>query len=688
MTSYPLKSLALASLSWIALSCSSSKSASTTEGASAAQPEVREEACSISGDEQVDFVQHIGCRADFDALASTPIDENLPGARSVKVVLDQLDGDALYFQNSQKFQIHYQFVSTHLSGGERPVVPQLSEFNQQEYYQPDRRFILGAVTYYEGPKVWAFELAPYDTAGAEMMTKVMTQLREAAYFGPALVFHPTSEAVEVEARKLAGVTVMTTDDLYAQTEYQPLTLGRTVGKLHFVKAADLETEYLGYRDVVVLDEVPNDISVVSGLITEQFQTPLSHVNVLSQNRHTPNMGLRGATSNQQVRSLDGKWVELTVGASAWSIREATDEEAAAFWEQNKPKPVSLPKLDLTVTGLHDIEQIVEEGKGTLREAIKKAVLAYGGKAAHYALLATTKNVPVRKAFAIPVSYYDQFMRDNGFYARIASLLADPEFQNDAKVRDAELSALRTDMKKGKVDEALQALLKDKISKEYPGGKMRFRTSTNSEDLDGFPCAGCYESHTGDPADWADVLDAIRKTWATVWLFRTFEERAYYGIDHTSVGMALLVHPNFPEEEANGVALTANPYDAAGLEPGYYVNVQWGGDAEVVAPPPGITSDEFLYFFDSPNRPITFLSHSNLVAEGNVLTARQTYDLGVALKAIHERFSPAYGPKAGNNGWYAMDVEFKFDDEGSGGAPKLFVKQARPHPGRGLDVEID
>jgi hypothetical protein len=50
----------------------------------------------------------------------------------------------------------------------------------------------------------------------------------------------------------------------------------------------------------VLDQAPNDISVVQGLITQEFQTPLSHVNVLSQNRHTPNMGLRGALTNPEL----------------------------------------------------------------------------------------------------------------------------------------------------------------------------------------------------------------------------------------------------------------------------------------------------------------------------------------------------------------------------------------------------
>jgi hypothetical protein len=30
----------------------------------------------------------------------------------------------------------------------------------------------------------------------------------------------------------------------------------------------------------------------------------------------------------------------------------------------------------------------------------------------------------------------------------------------------------------------------------------------------------------------------------------------------------------------------------------------------------------------------------------------------------------------------MDVEFKFDDDGAGGTARLFIKQARPYPGRG------
>ncbi len=643
------------------------------------------EVCEIAEDEDPDALGHLGCETDFASLASSPLDQNLPGARSVKVVQDHADADALYFQNSARYAIHYDFVSTHLSGDELPVVPQLADFNTTEYFTPDRRFNLGAVTHYEGPQVYALEVAPYDTASADMIAALFYAVRDSAFFGEDLKFHPTSEAVALEAEKLPDdIPIVTTDDLYAAIDYQPLSLASAMGRLRFLTAAELDTAQISYQDIVVLDEAPNDISVVQGLITEEFQTPLSHVNVLSLNRGTPNMGLREATTNAELRALEGKLIELTVGAEKWSVREVTEAEAEASWDEHKPDPVVLPPLDLTVTDLVDLEDVTPEPATSsgLRDAIKESVRAFGGKAAHYSILARTDGVPIPKAFAVPMYFYDQFMADNGFYAEIEALVDDPDFSADAAVRDAKLAELRAAMMDAPIDGTFQALLKSKLSTDYPGKSMRFRTSTNSEDLDGFPCAGCYESHTGDPADWPDVLDAIRETYASAWLFRTFEERAYYGIDHASIGMALLVHHNFPDEEANGVAVTNNPFDPTGLDPAFYVNVQQGGDVEVVAPPPGVTSDQYLHYFGQPNQPISYIAHSSLIGAGaTVLTPKQSHELGLALDAIHKRFIPAYGASSG--AWYAMDVEFKFDDEADPGEPAtLYIKQARPYPGRG------
>ena len=55
------------------------------------------------------------------------------------------------------------------------------------------------------------------------------------------------------------------------------------------------------------------------------------------------------------------------------------------------------------------------------------------------------------------------------------------------------------------------------------------------------------------------------------------------------------------------------------------------------------------------------------------------EMGQALDAIHEHFAPLYQVEGR---FYAMDVEFKFDDLDTGEAPSLWVKQARPHYGWG------
>jgi hypothetical protein len=130
-----------------------------------------------------------------------------------------------------------------------------------------------------------------------------------------------------------------------------------------------------------------------------------------------------------------------------------------------------------------------------------------------------------------------------------------------------------------------------------------------------------------------------------------------------------------------VALTNNPFDPKGLDPAFYVNVQVKG-VSVVQPAPGITTEEFLYYYDLENQPVSYLTQSSLVGQGeHVLELGQVQELGRALAAIQTFFAPAYATRSGAAGpaaagWWAMDVEFKFDAEANE-VPTLFVKQARP-----------
>jgi hypothetical protein len=269
------------------------------------------------------------------------------------------------------------------------------------------------------------------------------------------------------------------------------------------------------------------------------------------------------------------------------------------------------------------------------------------------------------------------MEDNGLWALMAAMEEDPEFAGDPATRAGMLEDFQRQIEEAPLDPDLHAVLLAKMRADYPGQRIKLRSSTTAEDLGSFTGAGLYQSRAADPDDPDDPIDvALKEVWSSVWGPRAWEEREYWGIDHLQVGMGVLCHPSFTDEEANGVAITNNIFDTSGLEPALYINAQQG-EASVVEPESGVTTDQILYFYDLPGQPVVYLAHSNLVAEGEtVLSSAELYELGSQLDAVHDFFYPAYG----GSGWYAMDTEWKVERDIDGS--HVFVKQARPYPGRG------
>jgi pyruvate phosphate dikinase-like enzyme len=673
-----------------------SNTAGASAEASAGGPNLAA-ACEIPPGSDPDSAATLACLGDYAELASEPADASIPGATSVKVVIDRADHDRLYFQNSKRYCIHWDFASTHLSGGTLPIVQALAQFNQTEYYSPDRRFILGALSHYAGPDRWVYEISPYDTADEALIETAFDSVRKATWLGDALTFHPTSVHVEEAATRLpADVPITTTDELYAGIDYQPLNPGRSTGILRFRTAEEVDGQYTPFREIVVLDSVPNDISIVAGQITAEFQTPLAHINVLSVNRGTPNMALRGALESAELRALEGKWVELSVGPFTWSIHEISAAAADAWWAEHAPSPLVVQPMDLSVTDLREVSAMLDRngplGERSLGESIQAAIPVFGAKATNYGALAGAQGSgafdalpeidrpgPIAAGFGVPMFYYDQFMRDNGLYARIEELMSDPSW-SDPVYRAEGLRAFKDELRAAPMRPEVVEAVVSRAAELFPGENIRFRSSTNSEDLGQFTGAGLYNSETGVPAIGGAQKDsvewAIKKVWSQVWNPRAYEEREFYSMHHLDVGMALLVHANFPDEEAQGVAITNNPFDTSGLEPAFYVNGQVGNN-DVVTPDRGVLPESYLQYFTSPGQPIVYTQHSSLVqGGGSVLSLEQTHRLGIALDAIHKYFYPAYGA---GGGWYALEVDWKFDDKRTPGAPSLFIKQARPYP---------
>ena len=131
---------------------------------------------------------------------------------------------------------------------------------------------------------------------------------------------------------------------------------------------------------------------------------------------------------------------------------------------------------------------------------------------------------------------------------------------------------------------------------------------------------------------------------------------------------MLVHPNYKDELANGVAVSFDPTDPLyGNDDWYYVNTQVGEDL-VTNPEAHSVPEEILIYKDGTYR---VLAISNQVPLGQLLMSNaQLTQLRDHLTAIHDHFEALYDPATGEP--FAMEIEFKITNEDI-----LAIKQARP-----------
>jgi phosphoenolpyruvate synthase/pyruvate phosphate dikinase len=321
--------------------------------------------------------------------------------------------------------------------------------------------------------------------------------------------------------------------------------------------------------------------------------------------------------------------------------------------------VQHPPRDLTTKKIADLDDL---GNASTK--------AYGAKAANVGEL---RNVlpeeQVPDGFGIPFSFYDTFMKKSGLYDEATRMMADPRFKSDAAYRERKLDEFRERIEDAPVPPALKRELTALQAKFPEGSSIRCRSSTNNEDLPGFNGAGLYDSYTHRP-DEGTLDNTVKQVWASLWNFRAYEEREFYRIPHMEAAMGVLVHPNFDDEKANGVAVTKNIYDPNW--PGFYVNVQVGEEL-VTNPTGGATPDEFLIsaIGEHGEYETQFVRHSNQTRGGKpVLTKAQTAELTEAMEKIQAHFKKVY--KAEGDAKFAMDIEFKIGTDGH-----LVIKQARP-----------
>jgi len=275
------------------------------------------------------------------------------------------------------------------------------------------------------------------------------------------------------------------------------------------------------------------------------------------------------------------------------------------------------------------------------------------------------------AFAIPFAYSLDHFERSGAKARLEQLRQDPTFQADPAVREDGLTRVQSDILSAAVDPDVLKSVRERIASTWPAQRVRFRSSSNTEDLPQFNGAGLYTSEGIDPNASSDQLaTVIRTVWASLWRPRAYDEREYYNIDQGAVAMAVLVHEAFSSERANGVAISRDI-----LEPSrgdkFYINAQVG-EALVTNPAPGVASDELTYSLSrSPH--VEMRSLSSLNHGVSVLSDEESYRVACSLAHIHDHFRALLDPD-GQNSWFAMDIEWKL----VGPKRQLVIKQARPY----------
>ena len=596
------------------------------------------------------------------AIASEGVFTYLAGAVFTKVYLtaNRSDTFGAYFQNVRRHERHEDFAAAVGLPLREAGRQRLEDMRGTLVYHPEAlapNGVRGLYTF----QFQSFE--DYDFATIERTFDLLGA--NMPFLRGNLAFRPLSErardnfAAERAAYAASRVVVVSEEELLGETRYIGLHAAVGYGILRRGDVSRSPTPY----EIVIYDELPNALPRVGGILTTVAQTPLSHVNLRAIQDGVPNAFVRDVLDDPRVVDLLGRYVRLEVRTDTFLMREATLAEVDAHFETARPQTTQRFRADLSLTRVVDLDEIgFADGPRVGAKAANLAELRRLGFPA---------STDVPDGYAIPFSFYEDFLRHNGLDREIDALLADERFRTDFAEQERRLADLRRAIRDGSFSPDAQAAL-SALQQNFPAGTpIRCRSSTNGEDLPGFSGAGLYDSRTQHP-DEGHIAKSIKQVYASLWNFRAFVERDFYRVEQRSAVMGVLVHPNFEDERVNGVGVSFDPLYS--LPDRYYLNAQIG--EHLVTNPAGRAVPEELFVRKDSSASIAFevLRRSNLVPFGERVLERPYINaLRERLREIHAHFERLYAVVPGEV--FAMEIEFKVDRDG-----RLAIKQARPWAG--------
>jgi len=594
----------------------------------------------------------------FTNFSEVPLTQKYGEVAAVKFVYD-LSAKKLYFINGNRHKLHFDFCTEVL--GYRA---ELEFFNKHNYGGSDKqKYLLGNLNYFKTLNQYALEIAPSNIMDIDQLLLLYRLVEQHTFIGSQLHIFANTPRLQKQLKELQErAPVLLPSAVYENLTYQPISTYKGYGNLRFVSDLKKEENQIQATDIIVLKETPLFLPEVAGILVANFQTPLSHLTILGQNRKIPIAAYTKVFTDSTLLALRGKYVSFKVARDTFYLSPSIKKK-----RKNKKKRIKL-KANLSVDSVVSLAQLKRKAKHFV-----------GNKAANFAMLERLSkqsnfNTP-EAAFAIPFYFYNDHVTEHGIDKMIETLLINSDHSVQKDSLRNQLKLIRKAIKSAPISAALLQQVDQKIKQSGNYKRLRFRSSTNAEDAKSFSGAGLYSSKTGIVGDAKKTIPkAIKNVWASLWSYEAFTERAYFEINHREAYMGVLVHRSFPNEAANGVAITKNIYRPGNQ--GFVVNAQLG-EASVVQPKAGVVADQFICYPDNAadfyENTVDIITSSSLTDGRLVLTDEEIKTLANALADIKRYFYRRL-PNSKSYLNFAMDIEFKID----GKDRTLYIKQARPY----------
>lgn len=590
------------------------------------------------------------------------------------------------------------------------------------------------------PERWAFELeasddatheeivAYFHTLEAQLPAEITSDLRW-------LVRSTAQEAVAqgMEAQGLDYADrLLRYSDLASTGEVDVYGAGTVAGKVHHLRAGEgLESAVDG--DILLLDEIPDYLPPGVALLTAVPQTPLAHVALLAESRGIPNVYVAGIGDDPMWDAWARVRAPVAIRATApdgFEVVPLTPQQYSSWMALSARDPVVVEPVDASA------EPYTLDLPATPFADMPRWRPVVGGKSAGMLALVNTPGVITPPdPLGLTIRGYQEHL---GTLAWLDAMLAEPAFARpgDARVRylvlegsaaydlryttpadvtakSAFLSAHPTDavgvLARGggavgaltdtpmtpAVRDALVPVVSARFAYLTDAQPLRFRSSSNIEDAEGFNGAGLYASYSGypvPPSGKRTVEQAILAVWASYWGAEAFEERHAIGIDHRAGDMGVLVEPGFQDDQelANGVITARRLPD--GLADRWEVVLNSQPGAISVTNPPADTCAPIepevvtVHQADAGAPRITRVTHSTELPDGDVLTDAEVQALFEDTTAVVDGWlgvENALLPAEQRRSTLTLDLEWRLvgagwplRDDGTSEGVRVVLKQAR------------